>query len=35
MVAAAGDTSLANREEALAKARRVLTRARDNFQTTR
>jgi len=35
MVAAAGDTSLANREEALAKARRVLARARDNFQTTR
>jgi len=35
MVAAAGDTSLANREEALAKARRVLTRAHDNFQTTR
>ena len=35
MVAAAGDTSLANREEALAKARRVLARARDNFQTAR
>ena len=35
MVVADGDTSLANREEALAKARRVLARARDNFQTAR
>ena len=35
MVAADGDTSLANREEALAKARRVLARASDSFQTTR
>ena len=35
MVAADGDTSLANREEALAKARRVLAPACDNFHTTR
>ena len=35
MVAAAGDTSLANRQEALATARRILARATDKFQTTR
>ncbi len=35
LVAATGDMSLANREEAMATARRVLARATDKFQTTR
>jgi hypothetical protein len=34
LLAATGDMSLANREEALATARRVLARATDKFPTT-
>ena len=35
LIAATGDMSLANRQEALATARRVLARATDSFQSIR